>query len=260
MARRYDSRTTTFSPEGRLYQVEYALEAINNASSTLGILAKDGVVIAADKAIVSSLLDQETEKEKIYRIDNHVACAVAGWTADANILINHARLIAQRFLFSFNEPQPVEQLIVRICDTKQSYTQFGGLRPFGVSFLVAGWDQHFGFQLYHTDPAGNYTGWKATAIGQNNQSAQALLRQQWKDDMSLDDALSLAARVLIKTMDTATPSSERLEFAVITRDETATVKTIQRMLTNQEIDNLLKAAIEEQKQQQKESGSSSQDH
>lgn len=162
-------------------------------SSGSGILAKDGIVIAADKAIVSSLLDQviinadieylnlsifqETEKEKIYRIDNHVVCAVAGWTADANILINHARLISQRFLFSFNEPQPVEQLIVRVCDTKQSYTQFGGLRPFGVSFLIAGWDRHFGFQLYHTDPAGNYTGWRATAIGQNNQSAQALLRQ-----------------------------------------------------------------------------------
>lgn len=102
---------------------------------------------------------------------------MAGWTADANILIGHARLVSQRFLFSFNEPQPVEQLIVRICDTKQSYTQFGGLRPFGVSFLIAGWDEHFGFQLYHTDPAGNYTGWRATAIGQNNQSAQALLRQ-----------------------------------------------------------------------------------
>lgn len=249
MARRYDSRTTTFSPEGRLYQVEYALEAINNASSTLGILAKDGVVIAADKAIVSKLLDQEREKEKVYKIDDHIICAVAGWTADANILLNHARIVAQRYLFSFDEPQPVEQLIIRICDTKQGYTQYGGLRPFGVSFLIAGWDKHFGFQLYYTDPAGNYAGWKATAVGQNNQSAQSILRQEWTSDMTLDDALALAAKVLVKTMDTSSPSGDRLEFATISLDP-ETGRPVHRMLKTEDIDRLIAAAIKEQQQRQ----------
>lgn len=143
----------------------------------VGILAKDGVVIAADKAIISKLLDQEREKEKVYAVDDHIICAVAGWTADANILLNYARVSAQRYLNTFNEPQPVEELLHRICTIKQSYTQMGGLRPFGVSFLFAGWDKQHGFQLYYTDPAGNYASWKATAVGQNNQSAQAILRQ-----------------------------------------------------------------------------------
>mmetsp|Transcript_41525 Transcript_41525/g.88045 ORF Transcript_41525/g.88045 Transcript_41525/m.88045 type:complete len:96 (-) Transcript_41525:12-299(-) len=95
MARRYDSRTTTFSPEGRLYQVEYAMEAINNAGSTIGILSKDGVILAGEKKTTSKLLDQGRSSEKIYAVDDHVICAVAGVTADANILINRLRLSAQ---------------------------------------------------------------------------------------------------------------------------------------------------------------------
>merc|ERR1719263_1729476 len=94
-------------------------------------------------------------------IDDHVACAVAGITADANILINQARLHAQRYAFNYQEPQPVEQLVQRLCDEKQAYTQYGGLRPFGVSMLFAGWDAIHGFQLYQSDPSGNYNGWKA---------------------------------------------------------------------------------------------------
>ena len=248
MARRYDSRTTTFSPEGRLYQVEYALEAINNASSTLGILSRDGVVLAADKAVVSKLLDQEREKEKVYKIDEHVLCAVAGWTADANILLNEARFLAQRHLYEYDEPQNVEQLTVRICNIKHAYTQYGGLRPFGVSFLVAGWDKYFGYQLYYTDPAGNYAGWKATAVGRNSQSAQSILRQDWNEDMTLQDAFALAAKVLVKTMDTSSPSGERLEFAAISLDP-QTGKPVQRILSTQEIDQLIAQAVSDQQQQ-----------
>lgn len=272
MARRYDSRTTTFSPEGRLYQVEYALEAINNASSTIGILAKNGVVIAADKMVSSKLLDQGRSREKLYKVDSHVICAVAGLTADANILIHHARLIAQRYTYTYNEPQPVEQLIINICDTKQGYTQFGGLRPFGVSFLFGGWDRNHGYQLYHTDPSGNYSGWKATAIGINNQSAQAILKQDWKEDMTVEDALALAAKVLTKTMDTPNPSSEKLEFALLTRkpreqdvygkqmDDDMEVEgekkheeleVVQRVLSSDEVEKLLKTAKQDlQKEQQ----------
>ena len=105
---------------------------------------------------------------------------------------------------------PIEQLIVNICDKKQGYTQFGGLRPFGVSFLWAGWDKNFGYQLYQSDPSGNYGGWKATAIGANNQAAQSILKQEYKNNMSLDDAVKLAIKVLNKSMDsTALTANKR---------------------------------------------------
>ncbi len=127
MARRYDSRTTTFSPEGRLYQVEYAMEAISHAGAALGILAKDGIILAAEKKIISKLLDNDKKTEKMYKIDEHIACAVAGITADANILINYARLAAQRYTYTYQELIPVEHLVQSITDIKQGYTQYGGL-------------------------------------------------------------------------------------------------------------------------------------
>ncbi|URE09011.1 hypothetical protein MUK42_04420, partial [Musa troglodytarum] len=135
MSRRYDSRTTIFSPEGRLYQVEYAMEAIGNAGAAIGILAHDGVVLVGEKKVTSKLLQTSRSTEKMYKIDDHLACAVAGIMSDANILINTARVQAQRYTFAYQEPMPVEQLVQSLCDTKQGYTQFGGLRPFGVSFL-----------------------------------------------------------------------------------------------------------------------------
>mmetsp|Transcript_41945 Transcript_41945/g.164349 ORF Transcript_41945/g.164349 Transcript_41945/m.164349 type:complete len:152 (-) Transcript_41945:474-929(-) len=144
MARRYDSRTTIFSPEGRLYQVEYAMEAIGNAGAAVGVKSDEGIVLAAEKKITSKLLEVTKSSEKMYVIDEHIACAVAGITADANILINKARLSAQQYMYSYQEPIPIEYLLQLICDTKQGYTQFGGLRPFGVSFLFAGWDRHYG--------------------------------------------------------------------------------------------------------------------
>ena len=143
------------------------------------------------------------------QVDDHLACAVAGITADANILINYARLAAQRYTLTYQEPIPVEQLIINICDRKQGYTQFGGLRPFGVSFLWAGWDKNYGFQLYQSDPSGNYGGWKATAIGANNQAAQSILKQEYKNDMELGDVIKLAIKVLNKSMDSTSLTSEK---------------------------------------------------
>jgi 20S proteasome subunit alpha 3 len=215
MARRYDSRTTTFSPEGRLYQVEYAMEAINSAGSTIGILAEDGVVLAGEKKTTSKLLDQAKQHEKLFQINGQLFCAVAGLTSDANVLINKLRVSAHQHVFTYGEPIPVEQLVTSICDVKQGYTQFGGLRPFGVSFLMAGYDEAHGFQLYHTDPSGNFSGWKAYAIGLNNTTAQQIMRTDWKEGLKLQEALELAAKVLTKTMDTATPNADKLEFGVV---------------------------------------------
>lgn len=161
-------------------------------------------------------MDSYNEKEKLYIIDSHILCAVAGWTADANVLLEEARLAAQRHLFRYDEPIPVEQLTQQICDLKQNYTQFGGLRPFGVSFLIAGWDKHKKFQLYHTDPAGNYAAWKSTAIGQNSVSAQSILKTEWNENLSLEAGLELAAKILVQTTDAVSTSAEHTEFATVT--------------------------------------------
>ena len=138
-------------------------------------------------------------------------CAVAGMTADANILINYARQAAQRYLLTYNEDIPCEQLVRRLCDLKQGYTQHGGLRPFGVSFIYAGYDPHRQFQLYQSNPSGNYGGWKATSVGANNASAQSLLKQDYKEDCDLKEACGLAVKVLSKTMDSTKLSSEKSE-------------------------------------------------
>ncbi|KAK3128483.1 hypothetical protein QOZ80_6BG0462280 [Eleusine coracana subsp. coracana] len=184
MSRRYDSRTTIFSPEGRLYQVEYAMEAIGNAGSALGIMAADGLVLVGEKKVTSKLLQTSRSAEKIYAL-------------------------------AYQEPIPVEQLVQSLCDTKQGYTQFGGLRPFGVSFLFAGWDKHHGFQLYMSDPSGNYGGWKAAAVGANSQAAQSMLKQDYRDGMTREEAVSLALKVLSKTMDSTSLTAEKLELAEV---------------------------------------------
>jgi 20S proteasome alpha/beta subunit len=142
-------------------------------------------------------------------------CAVAGMTADANILMNFARQAAQKYLLTYNEDIPCEQLVRRLCDLKQGYTQHGGLRPFGVSFIYAGWDPQREFQLYQSNPSGNYGGWKATSVGANNASAQSLLKQDYKEDCSLKEACELAVKVLSKTMDSTKLSSEKSKFFVL---------------------------------------------
>jgi len=243
MSRRYDSRTTTFSPEGRLFQVEYAMEAINNAAAALGFLCTDGIVLAVEKRTQSKLLEKPKTSDKMYKIDSHIACAVAGLTADANILINQARLVAQRHRYTYQESQPVEQLIERLCNMKQSYTQFGGLRPFGVSFLYAGWDHHHGFQLYHSDPSGNYGGWNATAIGNNNQVAKDKLKTGYKKEMKIDEALEFSVQVLAKVMDVSA-TIERMEFATLKRVDG---EVVFHVLTKAETAALLKKAEENSK-------------
>ncbi|KAA1123294.1 hypothetical protein PGTUg99_021774 [Puccinia graminis f. sp. tritici] len=289
MARRYDSRTTIFSPEGRLYQVEYAMEAINHAGTVIGILAsgaaapaptgedpkttttttgsedvamsdaspaatkpvepvaikkgkrRTGIVLAAEKKVTSKLLEKEEGTgEKIFLINGNLLSGVAGYTADANSLVNYSRNVAQGHLMSYDTDMPVEQMVKRLCDLKQGYTQFGGQRPFGVSFLIAGYDPHHQFQLYSTDPSGNYAAWKATCIGNGNSTATSLLRQDYKDSMDLDEAIVLALKVLSKTMDDTSLSSDRVEFAVISTDEETDQPHV-RIYKPAEIDELLKA-------------------
>jgi 20S proteasome subunit alpha 3 len=231
----------TFSPDGRLFQVEYAMEAIGHAGAAVGVLSTEGVVLAAEKKTSSKLLDTTKRSEKMYIIDSHITCAVAGITADANILVNQARLAAQRYTYAYQEPIPVEHLLQIICDTKQTYTQWGGLRPFGVSFLFAGWDRHHGFQLYQSDPSGNYGGWKATAIGANSNAASSILKSDYKDEIDLDGALSLSIKVLTKTMDSTTLSPDKLEICTVTTNENKS-EVVYKQLDTTELEVLLKTS------------------
>lgn len=151
---------------------------------------------------------------------SNILTGLAGITSDANSLVNFARNSAQRHLYSYDEDIPVEMLVQRLCDMKQGYTQYGGLRPFGVSLIYVGWDPLHGFQLYQSDPSGNYSGWKATCIGANHSSAASLLKQDYKDDITLEEAKSLCLKTMSKTMDSTKLSSEKREFTLPSRLET----------------------------------------
>lgn len=223
MSSRYDSRTTTFSPEGRLYQVEYAVEAIQQAGTVIGIRTSEGVVLVAQKTSQHTLFDSENMQnagisgEKVYKLANHIGCSVAGVTSDAYALINYARLSAQRHYYTFQTPMPTQDLCKVICDEKQVFTQYGGVRPYGVSFLLAGWDRYHGYQLYSTQPSGDYSAWSAYAIGQNDQVAQSYLRKDWKQQLTLQQGKVLGLRVISKTMDTVKLLPEKVEVAVLTK-------------------------------------------
>jgi 20S proteasome subunit alpha 3 len=220
--------------------VEYALEAISHAGTAIGILANDGIVLAAEKKVTSKLLEQDISAEKMYTLDDHIVCAVAGIDSDASILVNRARVYSQVYHKTYSEPIPCEVLVKRLCDIKQGYTQFGGLRPFGVSFIFAGFDDLHGFQLYTSNPSGNYSGWKATSVGANGASAQTLLKQEYKDGLNLEEACELALKVLSKTMDSATLTSEKLECSTVGRDKSGSL--YHKIWKPEDIDGLLKRA------------------
>lgn len=145
--------------------------------------------------------------------------------------MDQARLRAGRYLYQFQEPIPVEQLVEHVCNYKQSYTQYGGLRPFGVAFLFAGYDDDHGFQLYQSDPSGNYSGWKATVIGANNQAGKSLLKNEYTLS-NVETALKLAVKVLNKTMDGTAAAAEKMELFQMTLDDKG--KCVHHILTKEE--------------------------
>ena len=231
------------------------MEAISQAGACVGILTEEGIVLAAEKKVTSPLLEASAHAEKMFRIDAQTAVAVAGMTSDANILVNYARQVGQRYLYSYRQDIPVEQLVRTVCDLKQGYTQYGGLRPFGVSFLYAGWDRLHGYQLYKSDPSGNFGGWKATAIGSNYQNARSTLKLKYEEEITLEDAKVLAIRVLSKAMDATSMDPEKVELAVLTRvDEKVALVN----LTHDEIVGAIADfdALREKEQAEKEAGAS----
>ena len=182
-----------------------------------------------------TLLEPSKSSEKMYKIDDHMTSVVAGLGSDANILIQYARVTSQRYLYTYQEPMPVEQLVQRVCNQKHSYTQFGGMRPFGVAFLFGGWDEFHGYQLYMTDPSGNYSGWKAKCIGQNNQSGTGILKTDYEETMDTKAAMKLAVKVLTKSMDATSDMSDKLEICIVSKGGDGGSAVTQKMLPEAEL-------------------------
>jgi 20S proteasome subunit alpha 3 len=168
------------------------------------------------------------------------------------LLRNHTHYYNDRYLYKYQEPIPIEVLVKQVCNYKQQYTQFGGLRPFGVAFLIAGWDRHYGYQVYQSDPSGNYSGWKGTVIGQNNQAGKSILKTDFKEDGQLVDNLRLSVKILLKTMDSTTPSPERIELSELRKLDDGTLVHV--LLKDDEVKSLIEEVQKEQEQEAKSSG------
>lgn len=200
----YDRGVNTFSPEGRIFQVEYAIEAIKLGSTAVAVRTDEGIVMAVEKRITSTLLEPSSI-EKVAEIDSHIGVAMSGLTADARTLVDHGRVEAQQHSFTYNEPMPVESLTQSLCDLALRFgedEEEGSMsRPFGVALLVAGWDTENGPVLFHTDPSGTFVRYEAKAIGSGSEGAQTALQEQYRKDMTLQEAEVLALSTLKQVME-----------------------------------------------------------
>jgi len=217
----YDREITVFSPDGRLLQVEYAKKAVSHGAMTLGIVYKEGILLVSDRRITEKLMVAESV-HKISRIDDHVAGTFAGYTSDARVLIKKCRVFAQQHKLTYGEPVDIEGVVKYVSDLEQAYTQYGGIRPFGIAFLFAGVDKR-GIQLYETDPSGIYTQYLARAIGMGSPEANKVLERKFKEGMKLEDAQKLALEVFKEILDKEF-SLEKLEAATITSKGTDMLK------------------------------------
>ena len=199
----YDRGTSMFSPDGRIYQVEYAREAVKRGAPSLGIRTAEGVVLAAQSKASSSLMEAESI-EKLHSVDEHVGAASAGHVADARQLVDVARREAQANRLRYGEPIGIETLAKRVTDYVQESTQRGGTRPFGAALLLGGVDDD-GPHLFATDPSGTPQEWKAVAIGGNRDELHELMEEEYASDATLDDGVSLAVRALSSVAEDLTP-------------------------------------------------------
>ncbi len=217
----YDRGINTFSPEGRLFQVEYAIEAIKLGSTAVGVQVSDGVVIAVEKRLTSPLL-VSSSVEKIMEIDTHIGCAMSGLTADARTLIDHARVETQGHRFTYDEPMGAEACTQALCDLALRFGEDGRdedamSRPFGVALLIACVDEN-GPSLHHTDPSGTFVKWKAKAIGAGSEGAQTALQESYNSSMTLEEAETLALRTLKQVMEEKLDGTN-VELAAVTTED-----------------------------------------
>lgn len=208
----YDRAITVFSPDGKLFQVQYAQEAVKKGLTALGIKARDGVVLSAERRLRNKLAE-EFSIEKIFQIDEHVGAAASGLIADARVLIENARIEAQINRLRYDEPVSVQSIAKHIGDLKQLYTQHGGVRPFGARLLIGGVDRD-GPHLFETDPSGVVAAYKAQAIGGGAPTVLEFLEKEYGEKMSLEEAVLLAFRAL-KLVIEGELDPTKLEVAVV---------------------------------------------
>ncbi|MEM4239858.1 MAG: archaeal proteasome endopeptidase complex subunit alpha [Candidatus Woesearchaeota archaeon] len=228
----YDRAITMFSPDGRLLQVEYAKKTVRQGSTAIGLVCSDGVLLVADKRIVDKLVIPESV-EKIFKIDDHIATTASGIISDARVLVERAQIRAQQHSVTYDTPIDTISIVKDICALKQVCTQSGGLRPFGVSLIVAGIDSD-GPKVYETDPTGIFFQFKATVIGEGEQEIEEILNREYKDTLTIEEGLKLALRALNQVLD-KNFSLERIAAAYIRTDEKQ-FKEVSR----QNIDRVLK--------------------
>lgn len=212
----YDRGSTIFSPDGRLFQVEYAIEAVKRGTTAIGIKTTEGCSLVVQKRLHTSLVEKDMVK-KIFSIDDQIATAIAGLTADARILVNQARIQAQVHRITYNEPITVEALTRRLANVKQMYTQHAGVRPFGVSLLIAGCDEVLGPQLYMTEPSGSYWSYRATAIGSSAPTIIEFLEGEYQTIAKTVDEGNLISLKALKHVSEEQLDSEMIEIAIISK-------------------------------------------
>lgn len=190
----YDRAIVTFSPDGRLFQVEYARESVKRGTTSLGVVFADGIVLLATRPLME-LAVSNIGGEKVFQVDDNLGIAMSGFLADGRVLVDRARIKAQVYKLTYDEPLDALGAVKEIADLMQLYTQYGGVRPFGVAFLLGGIDEK-GPQLYEIDPSSTFYGWKAHAIGRGAPEALKILIKSWKEGLSEEEAIKLAIRAL----------------------------------------------------------------
>ncbi len=230
----YDRAITVFSPDGRLFQVEYALETVNRGATIIGIACQEGIVLGAEEKLESKLQDPNFTW-KLFPVDSHIVAAVVGLGSDARILIDQARVYCQSNRLMYDEPIDVEVISKRIGDIKQLYTQHAGVRPFGVSIIFGGVDKT-GTRLFSTDPSGTYRAYKAVAVGVGRETVEGILKTDYKEDMELEEAAKLAIKCLKKALQ-AREEQLRVKMALI-----PTSTKTWRLMPDEEIEKHMKTA------------------
>ncbi|XP_064618447.1 proteasome subunit alpha type-2 [Liolophura sinensis] len=196
MSERYSFSLTTFSPSGKLVQIEYALAAVAAGAPSVGIKATNGVVLATEKKQKSVLYDEHSI-HKIEMITKNIGMVYSGMGPDYRVLVRNGRKLAQQYFLTYQEQIPTAQLVQRLANVMQEYTQSGGVRPFGLSLLIAGWDDDEEKPyLYQCDPSGAYFAWKATALGKNFVNGKTFLEKRYSDSLELEDAVHTAILTL----------------------------------------------------------------
>lgn len=222
----YDRSITMFSPDGRLLQVEYAKKTVKQGSTALGITCKDGIVLVADKRVNSKLMVVEAI-EKTFFIDDHIMTTAAGIISDARVLVDRAQLKAQQHFVTYNGKIDVLSIVKDMCDLKQICTQSAGLRPFGVSMLVAGIEEDGLMKLFVTEPYGLYFQYRATAIGEHDVEVEQILQKKWKASITVDAAIKLGVDTLkevlksdfdVNTCDVAVIRLDTKKFELLNSD------------------------------------------